>query len=96
VRRPNPNQSLVLDCDFCDNIEHFANRMEAVDKGWNWMESGMKDDTEFSTVACCDCDADQVSDLHRKKEDLITYSDSPKPPEATRNDPAQTKIGGAE
>ena len=96
MKEVDPYQSLILDCDFCDNAEHFTDIPAAVEAGWNWMSSEYKDGTELVTVACPDCDHDRVSDHHDAKMELITYSESPKPAQGARRDLGQTSLASKE
>lgn len=83
--------SIILDCDFCENAEHFKDKAEAIDQEWNWMETGYKDGTELITTACPDCDPDKVHELDEKKREALTYSENSE--KASKNtDPAQGSL----
>ena len=87
-----PYESLILDCDFCDEAEHFEHRGKAVDAGWNWSELQYNDELKVQTVACPNHDADKVSKLQQQKIESITYTEKGNSSDSVKTDSNQATL----
>lgn len=89
------NNPIILDCDFCEVIEHFLNRHAPIDEGWSWMEQGMEDGTQILTVACPKHDADKVSEKAEEKKQSINYTSDKNHSKKAREHSEQETLGAA-
>lgn len=66
-------EPIVMDCDFCKEVEHYRSRRDAIEDGWYWSVQNLKDGTQIKTSSCEDCGKEKLSERSKHKLENIDF-----------------------